>query len=298
MDDREILSAMRTSGLATLAGLAGAYDRYAAPLYSYCCWLLGEPDAAAEVVRETFPHAVTDLRGFRNAGLLCAHLYAVARAECRQRLQTAGAAASDQRGAKDQRQAGLEELIRDTVAVLDDEEREVAELMFNHGLSHTDLAIVLGVSRNRASAIVTHVRGHLEDNLALPIVAYMGAQACPELRELLPAWDGHLTQAGRDLVESHIGECLTCEGLRYRAFHPAIAYAIASSSELPAGLRSQVIALSMGSLANASHARRATRTASGDGRAKANAFLACAVVAIWVVAAVCVTLLTFFGSHS
>jgi DNA-directed RNA polymerase specialized sigma24 family protein len=311
MDDRYIVSAMRGSALATLAGLAGAYDKYAAPLYSYCCWTLGDPVAAAEAVRDTFRFAMTDLPAIRDPELLRAHLYAVARGECQRQpaATAAGAGAVDSDSdsgsasgsgrypSADDRPADLRGLIIDTLAGLDSAEREVAELLFRHGLSHTDLALVLSMPRRRASALAAHVQGYLEQSLAVPIVAYAGARTCPELSELLPGWDGQVTVWTTGLVERHIEECLTCESLRYQAFHPAIVYALESRADLPADLRGQVIGLLVDSQGPERTARGET-SAPNPSHARLGALLAVAAILIWVIVAVIVTLMTILSSHS
>src|SRR5215469_16940429 len=64
------------------AGLAEAYDKYAAQLYTYCCTLLPEPADAASAVQETFVIASRRLPGLRNPQRLRAWLFAVARNEC------------------------------------------------------------------------------------------------------------------------------------------------------------------------------------------------------------------------
>ena len=311
MDDRYIVSAMRGSALATLAGLAGAYDKYAAPLYSYCCWTLGDPVAAAEAVRDTFRFAMTDLPAIRDPELLRAHLYAVARGECQRQpaATAAGAVDSDSGSASGSaftsgrypsahdRPADLRGLIIDTLAGLDSAEREVAELLFRHGLSHADLALVLSMPRRRASALAAHVQGYLEQSLAVPIVAYAGARTCPELSDLLPGWDGQVTVWTTGLVERHIEECLTCESLRYQAFHPAIVYALESRADLPADLRGQVIGL----LVDSQGPERTSRgevSAPNASHARLGALLAVAAILIWVIVAVIVTLMTILGSHS
>jgi DNA-directed RNA polymerase specialized sigma24 family protein len=293
MDDRYIVSAMRGSALATLAGLAGAYDKYAAPLYSYCCWTLGDPVAAAEAVRDTFRFAMTDLPAIRDPELLRAHLYAVARGEC----HSGSASGSGRYPPADDRPADLRGLIIDTLAGLDSAEREVAELLFRHGLSHADLALVLSMPRRRASALAAHVQGYLEQSLAVPIVAYAGARTCPELSELLPGWDGQVTVWTTGLVERHIEECLTCESLRYQAFHPAIVYALESRADLPADLRGQVIGLLVDSQGPERTARGET-SAPNPSHARLGALLAVAAILIWVIVAVIVTLMTILSSHS
>ncbi len=68
-------------------GLAEAYDRYAALLYTYCCTLLREPGDAADVVQDTFLIASDRLAGLRDPDRLRPWLFAVARNECMRRLR-------------------------------------------------------------------------------------------------------------------------------------------------------------------------------------------------------------------
>ncbi len=69
-------------------GPAEAYDRYAAPLYTYCRSLLHEPDDAADAVQDTFVIAASSLAGLREPNRLRPWLYAVARNECYRRLRS------------------------------------------------------------------------------------------------------------------------------------------------------------------------------------------------------------------
>ena len=75
-------------------GLAEAYDRYAAPLYTYCRSLLREPADAADAVQDTFVIAASKLAGLRDHDRLRPWLYAVARNECRRRLRISSAEVS------------------------------------------------------------------------------------------------------------------------------------------------------------------------------------------------------------
>jgi DNA-directed RNA polymerase specialized sigma24 family protein len=295
MDDRDIVAAIRASALATLAGVGGAYDRYAASIFGYCCWLIGDPDTAADVVRETFVVAMSNLRGIRGGDGLRPYLYAVARDECRQRQPMASAPGG--RAMPDGRPTDLRGIIRQTLADLNDQEREVVELIFRHGLSDADLALVLNVPRRHASTLAARVQAYLTENLAVLIVAHTGTPTCEKLTELLSGWDGRPTVLALGATEDHIAECLTCEDLRYQAFHPTIMYALESADALPADLRSQVIRLCVDSTAPARN-RRGRARGSADRQARLSAVLAFAAIAIWVAAAVGVTLLVILGSHS
>src|ERR1035437_9486585 len=78
MEDPEVVAAIVAGDPARLAE---AYDRYAAPLYSDCCSMLGEPADAADAVQDTFLIAAAKLRGLRDPGKLRPWLYGVARNE-------------------------------------------------------------------------------------------------------------------------------------------------------------------------------------------------------------------------
>ena len=88
MDDSELVAAIAAGDP---AGLAVAYDRYAAPLYGYCRWMLRDPGYAAEALRETFVLAAARVGRLRDASQFRALLYASAREECYRRDRTAGA---------------------------------------------------------------------------------------------------------------------------------------------------------------------------------------------------------------
>jgi DNA-directed RNA polymerase specialized sigma24 family protein len=91
MQDRELVAAIVAGNP---EGLAEAYDRYAAPLYAYCRFMLPDPDplgGAARVVRDTFIIAASRLPELRDPDRLRSWLHAVARNECLRHLgSTAG----------------------------------------------------------------------------------------------------------------------------------------------------------------------------------------------------------------
>ena len=60
-----------------------AYDRYAAALYGYCYWLLGDSADAAESLQDTFVLAATTRSGRPGPGQLRPWLFTLARNECR-----------------------------------------------------------------------------------------------------------------------------------------------------------------------------------------------------------------------
>jgi RNA polymerase sigma factor (sigma-70 family) len=77
------------------AGIAMAYDRYAAALYGYCHWMLGNSDDAAASLQDTFVLAAATLSDRLGPAELRPWLFAQARNECRRRRRP-GAATRDE----------------------------------------------------------------------------------------------------------------------------------------------------------------------------------------------------------
>ena len=211
--------------------------------------------------------------------------------------------------------AELRALIRSILADLKPREREVIELSFRHDLYDNDLAIVLGVSWSRAHALASRARGRLEKSFGALRTALAGREACPVVGELLADWDGQLTEQTRDLVVWHIEQCQTCANHGRGALRPTALSGLLPLAPLPPELREQVLSRCSSTDEDAVAYRRrvvrraestwlaifsqAIRRVSWDSiRANPGAAIATTAVAVWVVAAVSVTLLTFAGSHA
>src|SRR6202012_769050 len=67
-------------------GLAEAYDRYAARIFSFCRGLLGDPADAAAAVQDTFVVAAAAVGELHHPSRLRPWLSAVARNECHRRV--------------------------------------------------------------------------------------------------------------------------------------------------------------------------------------------------------------------
>ena len=251
MHDREIVAAIVAGNP---AGLAAAYDRYAAALHTYCRTLLAEPADAADAVQDTFIVAAAKLDGLRDPDRLRPWLYAVARNECHRRLRarartvdldeagemTDDAAPDVGRAAE---RADLRNLVRSAIAGLNPGEREVIELSLRHDLEGSDLADALGVPVNQAHALASRARGQLERSLGALLVARSGREDCPELNEILASWDGDLTVLLRKRVSRHIEQCDVCGERKRRELSPAMLLGALPVFMLPPGLREQVLRL-------------------------------------------------------
>src|SRR5215469_5135886 len=250
IDDAEIAAAIVAGDR---AGLAAAYDLYAAALYSYCRSLLAEPADAADAVQDTFVLAASKLAGLRDPDRLRPWLYAVARNECHRRLRArarvadldeAGEMTDDSADVGGAAERGeLRDLVRSAIEGLNSGEREVIELSLRHELDGADLAAALGVPVNQAHALASRARGQLERSIGALLVARTGREACAELDAILAGWDGTLTILLRKRVSRHIENCEVCGERKRRALSPAALFSVLPVIGLPPGLRHQVLRL-------------------------------------------------------
>jgi RNA polymerase sigma factor (sigma-70 family) len=254
MQDSEVVAAIVAGDP---DGLAEAYDRYAAPLYTYCRSLLREPADAADAVQDTFVIAASKLAGLRDQSRLRPWLYAVARNECHRRLrETAGAATSaldlvpemsdesaDVTGGAER--AELRTLLRSAVRGLSASEQDLIELQLRQELDVAEIAAVLGVSRNHAHALLSRARSQLEVSLGALLVARSGRADCAALAALLEDWDGTLNVLMRKRINRHIERCPACTERKRRELAPALLLgaAAAPAVAMPPGLRTRVLRL-------------------------------------------------------
>jgi RNA polymerase sigma factor (sigma-70 family) len=269
-------------------GLAEAYDRYAAPLYSYCRTLLQEPADAADAVQDTFLIASTQLVNLRNPERLRAWLYAVARNECLRMLKSRQAVSaldetaditdetSDVSGEAER--AELRALLRAAIRGLNSGEREIIELQAWQGLAAGDAAAVLGITRGHAHTLLSRARDQLAASVGVLLVGRTGRRDCPALDTMLTGWDGQLTILLRKRISRHIGLCEVCSDRQRRELRPAMllslfpgmaaagaaAEAIRHIGSPPAGLRDQLLAMASGKDPSAVVHRVAVRQRAGS----------------------------------
>lgn len=210
-------------------GLEGAYRRYADRLFTYARGLLGDREAAADIVHDTFLLASDHVAQLRDPDRLCQWLYAIARNEgmryLRRRSKHAPLeAAPDIAADGDDPSAAahsseVAQLVRAAMKGLSDGDREIAELALRHGLSASDIASVLNVSVNNAHARLSRARDQL--GIALGVLVVAQRNDCAGLAEILGDWDGQLTPLLRKRAHRHIEDCDVCSDARRTRLSPA-----------------------------------------------------------------------------
>jgi RNA polymerase sigma factor (sigma-70 family) len=97
--DREVVAAIAAGDP---AGVAMAYDRYAAALYGYCHWMLHHSADAAGALTDTFVIAAATCRNLSEPAKLRPWLFALARNENRRRIRPTSAARDEEVDAEGQ----------------------------------------------------------------------------------------------------------------------------------------------------------------------------------------------------
>jgi RNA polymerase sigma factor (sigma-70 family) len=249
VEDREIVAAVVAGDP---AGLAWAYDKYAAALYTYCRTMLRESADAADAVQDTFVIASTKLGQLRDPSKFRTWLYSVARNECYRRLRGKEAPGLDEVpevtdesaavGAKAER-VELQQLVHDALIGMNVGDREVIELMIRHDFEGTELSEALGVSRNQAHAMLSRARNQLKTSLGALLVARTGRESCAVLDQMLANWDGMMTVLLRKQINRHVENCDICGDRRKRELAPAALFSLLPLAALPPGLRGRILRL-------------------------------------------------------
>ena len=122
-----------------VAGLAAAFDHYAADLYAYCQSQLADPADAADAVHDTFVIAASKITKLSEPDRLRSWLFAVTRNECHSRVQAgisvAAAMTYDSISlAGTSLEVQLRALVWAALARLEPVERELIELNLRHEL--------------------------------------------------------------------------------------------------------------------------------------------------------------------
>ena len=146
-------------------------------LYAYVATLLRDPGAAEDVTALTFERAMRRQRSFRpGRGSERAWLFGIARNaaldELRRRRRTTaltGDPADDAPSPQDDAEhAARRADVRAALDTLDAREREVIALKFHAGLSHRELAAVLGVSESNAGTQLHRAMKRLREACDVP----------------------------------------------------------------------------------------------------------------------------------
>jgi RNA polymerase sigma factor (sigma-70 family) len=190
-----------------------AFERHGAGILAFCRHMLGSREEAEDAVQHTFAAAYKDLQrpGERQVALK-AWLYTIARNRCvsvlrarREQVAELHDLPTDGLSEQVERRAELRELLAD-VAELPEEQRAALLLAEAAGLSHAEVAEVLGCEVASVKGLVFRARNALmERRLARDT-------SCDEIREQLATLRGGALR--RNELRHHLRSCPGCSAYR------------------------------------------------------------------------------------
>ena len=179
-DDRRLMEAVR-AGSREAFGLL--LDRYWSDLVRYASTMTGRADDAQDVVQECFIRVWRKRESWRASGSVAGYLYRITRNLALNAKRDLGVLRSGEAefGARTNRRSGPEDphqvlvsrrlgaRVREAIEALPERRREVFVLARFHGLSHREIAEIMGISAqtvaNQMSSAVSDLRARLDIHL-------------------------------------------------------------------------------------------------------------------------------------
>src|SRR5450755_740089 len=221
------------------------YDRYARGLLAFCVQMLGSREAGEDALQLTFVAAYRALCRGDNDISLRPWLYTIARNRCLSELRTRRDAISSDGSTMDrqglegladqvQRREELREMLDDMQRLPTDQ--RAALVLFELGdHSHSDIAVLLGVRREKVKALIFQARE------ALVRSRQARGRPCEAIREQLASLQASVLP--RSVTRAHIDRCPSCAAFEDEVRRQRVALALI----LPVALTGELKALVLGS---------------------------------------------------
>ena len=221
--------------------LSELYERHFQSVYDFVLRTVRDPDAAADVVQNTFVKAWETLRKGTAPDNVKAWLFTVARNaaidDIRRRSHFVQSRAGD--GGPDEA-IYLEvdaDRLSDPAAVLEDREMvdlvwqaakalnprdySLLDLHLRQGLTPDELAEHLGARRGSVYMMLSRLKEALEDAVTCLLLVRRGRRECPALDALMSTLQvGDLTKQARKAIRKHIDACDRCRERSRRFIAP------------------------------------------------------------------------------
>ena len=217
-----------------------AFERHGAGILAFCRHMLGSREEAEDVVQHTFAAAYRDLqRSSERSIALKAWLYTIARNRCVSVLRARRELATElhelpTEGLSEQveQRAELRDLLAD-VRELPEDQRAALLLAEAAGLSHAEVAEVLGCKEASVRGIVFRARSSLIERRSAR------ETPCHEIREQLATLRGGALR--RNELRHHLRQCPGCSAYRDEVRRQRKMLAVALPVAPSLGLKSSVM---------------------------------------------------------
>ena len=187
------------------------YEPYLDGLFTYCLSVLCERDTAVAALGDTLAVAERHRGRLRDPELRRPWLYAVARWACLRRLAegrpAVGSPETSPQAAQERRRE-LAALAWPEAAGTTPEQREAIELAVRHQLSEREIAMVTGMDREVARALLSRAACEIERTRTALAVVELGS--CPAVARLAGDTQVLLGTALRRELVRHVDECHAC----------------------------------------------------------------------------------------
>ena len=249
------------------------YDRHHRPILSFCRHMLSSAEEGEDAVQHTFMAAYRHLVTGDADIQLRPWLYAIARNRClsllrarRERpLSEVPEPATEHLSAEAQRRQDVREVLAD-VAALPEDQRAALVLAEIGAVSHEEIAIVLGVPRQKVKALVFQAR------TSLAASRKARETPCAEIREQLANLRGGALR--RTTLHRHLRQCQGCRDFREEVARQRNALAAALPVIPTLGLKEGALGAAFG----AAGAGGGAAAATGGAAAAAKRLVAVALV--------------------
>ncbi|MGW7007446.1 BACON domain-containing protein [Streptomyces sp. NPDC054933] len=187
------------------------YEPYLDGLFTYCLSVLCERDTAIAALGDTLAVAERYRGRLRDPELRRPWLYAIARWACLRRLAegrpAVGSPETSPQAAQERRRE-LAALAWPEAAGTTPEQREAIELAVRHQLSEREIAVVTGMDREIARALLSRAACEIERTRTALAVVELGS--CPAVARLAGDTQVLLGTALRRELVRHVDECPAC----------------------------------------------------------------------------------------
>ena len=244
------------------AAFEAVFDRHRRGILAFCRHMLGSPEEAEDAVQHTFMAAYRSITGSDRAILLRPWLYTIARNRClsvlrarrEQPVEDLHELPTENLSAEVQRRQDLRDLLHD-VGELPEEQRAALVLAEVGGVSHDEIAQILGVQREKVKALVFQARSSL--------IASRNARdtSCEEIRVQLAELRGGALR--RNTLRRHLKVCPGCRDFRAAVQDQRKMLALALPVMPTIALKQGVMAGALGSGAAAAGGAAAGGAAAG-----------------------------------
>ncbi|HEX7610903.1 MAG TPA: RNA polymerase sigma factor, partial [Solirubrobacteraceae bacterium] len=204
--DERLVAAVRAGDP---AGFEAVYERHSAPLLSFCTYMLGSRHDAEDAIQATFASAFRALQLSDRPVALRPWLFTIARNESlsilRRRHPTVELNGEQALRYDPPRELEIREELRHMVEGLRElPERQRAALILTemHGLSQSEIGVVLGVRSEQVKAYVFQARSNLISD------KHAREEDCEAIRQELASARGAALLRGR--LRRHVRACPDC----------------------------------------------------------------------------------------